>query len=388
MRTLRHSGSIAAPALRTHALCVLAVMSLLAVRCRESPTAPGPPSVPEIKGFAYTSFNRTGFTQGGSRNAVGELQAQIRNTWIALTIFEYQTSPTSYDIAPNTTGLNPLTATAWPTSSSEEDLREGVREAREAQMHILLKPQIDLYSGDWRAAIRPDMSGQWFQAYTEMMVKFARLAQELHVEMLCMGTEYAVATQSIYTPRWKTLIATLRRVYTGQLVYAANWSGAYAYGVSRPEYEQIEFWEDLDYIGVDLYVPLTGAREDTAPAFDDAVALTSTWAQGLRALSSRTYQPVIVTEIGIQSVKGALAAPWDYALGAEPGAVEDTGVQEFYYRVMIDALGKQPWCAGLFWWNWESVPTPNEATNYTPRNKPAATTLRTWYSGAGALASR
>jgi hypothetical protein len=88
---------------------------------------------------------------------------------------------------------------------------------------------------------------------------------------------------------------------------------------------------------------------------------------------------VIITETGIQSVKGSLASPWDFSLGAAAGAIQDTSAQEFYYRVMIDALGKQQWCAGMFWWNWESVPSSNAATNYTPQNKAAARTLRQWY---------
>ena len=82
-----------------------------------------------------------------------------------------------------------------------------------------------------------------------MMGKYARLAEELHLDMLCIGAEFVVATQSKFTARWKTLIADVRNSFSGRLVYAANWNGAGAYGVPIPEYLQVGFWSDLDYIG-------------------------------------------------------------------------------------------------------------------------------------------
>ena len=80
-------------------------------------------------------------------------------------------------------------------------------------------------------------------------------------------------------------------------------------------------------------------------------------------------------------MQGALASPWDFSLGGIPGAIRDDGVQEFCYKVVIDALGNQPWGGGVFWWNWESVPSSFASTNYTPRDKPAAALLHQWYSG-------
>ncbi|HEV8538354.1 MAG TPA: glycoside hydrolase TIM-barrel-like domain-containing protein, partial [Bacteroidota bacterium] len=323
------------------------------------------------------------FRQGGERNALGRLKNQINNDWVALTVFEYQSSPTSTDIAPNTTGINPVTGSGWSTSSTEDDIREGVRQARSANMKILLKPQLDLYTGEWRASIRPDEEGNWFASYTAMMLKYARLCNELHVEMLSIGTEYIVATQSKYTFRWRRVIDEVRRSYAGQLTYASNWSGDFAHGITQPEFSQIGFWSDLDYVGVDTYFPLTDAQSDTLPAYDVALNRAISASSQIGFVSYRYSKPVIITEIGIQSVRGALASPWDFSIGNSAGAIPDSAVQQFYYRVMIDAIGKQPWCSGMFWWHWESVTSSNAVTNYTPEDKPAAVVLRQWYSGIG-----
>ena len=216
-----------------------------------------------------------------------------------------------------------------------------------------------------------------------MMLKYARLCEELNVEMLCIGDEYIVATQHRYTSQWKSLITDIRHAYSGKLTYAANWSGAGQYGVSQPEFQQIEFWNDLDYIGVDMYYPLTSSVADSLPSFDVAVQRMLANTSPYSVLNYTLRKPIIITETGIQSVHGALASPWDYSLGAAPGAIQDTLVQELYYRVMINAFGNQSWCAGMFWWHWESVPSSNAATNYTPKDKSAARILKQWYSGIG-----
>lgn len=363
--------------------CLLSVTFLLLVvcfGCRDSIITPPSEHIPEMRGFSYTSFAATGFAQGGQRDAVSELKTQINNTWIALIVFEFQSSPTSSDIAPNTTGINPLLGSVWSTSSTENDIRNGAQQARLKNMNIMLKPQIDLYNGEWRAAIHPDDSGSWFNAYTATMMKYAQLAAELNIELLCIGTEFVFATQPKYTPRWRALIDTLRTVYSGKLTYAANWSGLFTHGITIPEYEQVQFWNVLDYIGIDAYYPLTNLPNDSIPTRSIALNRMAGPVNSIRNVSAGVNKPVIVTETGIQSVRGALAAPWDYTIGSSSNAIQDNRVQEFYYSVMIDAIGKQSWCAGIFWWNWESVPSSYERTNYTPRDKPAAQTIKLWYS--------
>ncbi len=349
--------------------------------CTDFGVEPDESHMPEMKGFCYTSFASNGFTLGGQINAVEDLKSQIGNNWIALSVFEYQSTAASSDIGPNTTGINPLTGGVWSTTSTEEDIREGVRQARLQQMKVMLKPHVDLYSGEWRALIQPDPQGNWFRSYTAMITRYARLASDLNIEMLCIGTEFVVATQPTYTVAWRAITDSIKQYYHGKLTYAANWNGAYAAGIATPEFEQVEFWDKLDYIGIDSYFPLTSSPNDPIPSLQVVMERMIAPVQSIGAVSSRFGKSVLFTEIGIQSVHGALASPWDFSLGRVPGAVQDNGVQEFYYRVMIEAVGNQPWCAGLFWWNWESERSTYEATNYTPRNKLGACTLLEWYSG-------
>jgi hypothetical protein len=353
-------------------------LSFIFISCRESAVEPISNHQVELKGFTYTTFDFHGFQQGHNAQAINELVNQTGAEWIALCMFEYQSTSTTHDIAPNTTGRNPLTNAVWSTSSTMEDLRQGIYDARNLQKKIMLKPHIDLYTGDWRAAINPDTA--WFSAFTSMMLKYALLADSNHIEMICIGDEYVVATQSKFTSNWRKLIAEIRKVYSGKLTYASNWSGAFAYGITIAEFQQVEFWNDLDYIGIDAYYPLTNSVSDDIPSALTAMNKLLMPLNQIESVSKYFNKSVLFTEIGIQSVKGALAEPWNYSLGAQSNAIQDNEAQDFYYHIILKAFGKQEWCAGFFWWNWESVISTNENTNFTPRNKPAAGTLRQFYT--------
>ena len=45
---------------------------------------------------------------------------------------------------------------------------------------------------------------------------------------------------------WIELIQKVRAVYQGQLTYAANYDN----------YQEVDFWEHLDFIGINAYFPL------------------------------------------------------------------------------------------------------------------------------------
>jgi hypothetical protein len=355
-------------------------LSIFIISCSEKNNLLPPEKTKiKLKGFSYTSFTKDGFTQGNQITALEDLVNQTNSEWLSLCFFEYQTNPDSFDIAPNTTGTNPITGEAWPSTSTMDDIKGAILRARQENMKIMFKPHIDLYSGEWRAAITPDSEGKWFKSYTEMILKYAKLAEENNVEMLCIGVEYVVATQKKYSVQWRELIQNIRSVYSGKLTYAASFGNAASYGVSTNEFENIDFWDDLDYIGIDFYTALNYNFADFL-AYDKSMLMVANSTNEIEKVSNKFIKNVILTEIGIQSVMGATQAPWNYKLGSQPGAIPDNDEQKFYYNVMLNSFAPKAWFEGFFWWNWESVISGNEKTNYTPRNKPAAELLKLWYT--------
>ncbi len=365
----------------TSGIGVLLAASFVIVGCTAPPGPEGVGAI-DIAGYTYTSFNDSGFRRGRERGALGKLREQTGARWAALCVFEFQSTPQSSDIAPNETGRNPVTGALWQTTSTPDDVRLGIEDAHRNGLAVMLKPHVDCYSGGWRAAITPGNDGSWFRAYTDMMLKYAALAAETRVEMLCIGVEYAMATRPQYDREWKKLIADIRQVYSGKLTYAANWSAAFT--MKEAEMEYITFWPLLDYVGVDFYGSLATNGMAPLPDYAHAYARMIDRAARVGRVAERVGRKAILTEVGIQSAKGALTAPYDYAPGNIVGAEPDYAVQELYYRAVLDAFGSTRWCAGFFWWNWESVETSTKATNYTAEDKPAAALLKRYYTG-GAL---
>ena len=53
---------------------------------------------------------------------------------------------------------------------------------------------------------------------------------------------------------WRRLISKFRELCPGPLTYAVNWWG---------DYDVVEFWDELDYIGINAFFPLTLEEEAT-----------------------------------------------------------------------------------------------------------------------------
>ena len=117
----------------------------------------------------------------------------------------------------------------------------------------MIKPHIWILQpseGMWRADIYPNNEADWetWQAsYRDFILRYARVAERAQAEMFCIGTEFSRLTTE--KPEfWNDLIQSVREVYAGEITYAANW---------YEEFEKIPFWDDLDYIGIQAYFPLT-----------------------------------------------------------------------------------------------------------------------------------
>lgn len=321
-----------------------------------SPDAPtiDPPRTgpPPIAGITYTSWDSAGFRTGAASGAIADMVTQTSASWVMVCVTEYFDEATS-TISPDAQG-----------TSTEADLRAAIVEAQGRGLSVLLTPHVDARNGQWRASMNP--TDAWFRAYDAFIRKYAQIAQSTRCNMFCIGTEFVRATQPQYTSQWLSMITSIRAIYTGPLTYAANWNGNAQYGVLLDEYEQISFWSALDYIGIDWYAPIG--------QFTDRL-------NRIRALSGATGKPVLLTEVGCPSVNGALDRPWDYTALINAGNPVNEDVQRTYYDAVIQSFGKAEWCKGLFWWNWESVPSVLEEKQYTPRNKKAAILVKAFYQG-------
>lgn len=216
-----------------------------------------------------------------------------------------------------------------PTNAS---LSEAVSRAKSLGMKTVLKPHVDVLDGSWRGDIsfsnEPDWSA-WFASYTNFIRSYAEFAELRGVDVLVIGTELKGTS---HRPEWASVISDIRSVYSGQIVYAANWD----------EYKNITWWDLVDFIGVNAYFPLTSSMNPTVAELETA------WApvvQDMKDFSLLNNRKIIITEVGYQALDGANISPW-----SAPSSVTDEQEQADCYRAMFNCLHNQDFIAGIYPW--------------------------------------
>lgn len=244
---------------------------------------------------------------------------------------------------------------------SEQGMHHLAEVAHSLGMKVLLKPQVWTrggYPGDLQFSSRA-RERAWFLQYRRYLLHEAALAVGMHADLLCVGVELSHLSRN--EAEWRRLIAEVRAVYHGPLVYAAN---------PGEEFEHLRFWDALDYIGLDEYYPL--------PESLDTSALVRHVAQ----VHARFHKPVLLTEVGFPSERGANRHPWDDA----PAPI-DLNLQARAYAAIFAAFYAQKWCAGMYWWK---IGTNgfggSEDGSHTPWRKPAMQVMAQWYRRGGARA--
>jgi hypothetical protein len=249
-------------------------------------------------------------------------------------------------------------ATGSDSWENDDGLRQLSRLAHHLGIKVMLKPAIWVRGGNAgdlqfsRAAER----AEWFGEYGRFLEHYARLAKEIHADILCIGGELSKLTP--YDADWRKLIARARELYPGPLVYAANWG---------PEFENLKFWDALDYIGLQEYYPLP----------DDLS--TDALLQRVEAVRRRFNHPVIFTEAGFPSYEKANREPWDDSRG---GTLSPE-TQARCYEAILHAFYSKPWFQGVYWW---SVGTNGaggpQDRSLTPWGKPAMEVVKRFYEAA------
>jgi hypothetical protein len=208
-----------------------------------------------------------------------------------------------------------------------------------AGMKIFWTPHIAHWGTfEWRGSIEfGDDREAWkrfFTDYEAFIVAHARFAEQNGLPLFSVGIEYEKTMQ--YEKEWRRIIAAVRKVYRGQITYAANWDGV----------ERVPFWDAVDLIGVQAYFPLASGE---APSERD---LTEAWKriwERLGAVSKKhRNKKILFTEIGYPRSRKAALEPWAPDLDESPGALL---LRRRLLEVAFQELD-HPLLAGAFWWKW------------------------------------
>ena len=245
--------------------------------------------------------------------------------------------------------------------------------AHAAGMKVFLKPHIWMHEaedGKWRSDIFPDTEADWIQwqkNYRAFILAYARIAEESNVALFCIGTELSRLSKE-RSEFWEALIVDVRKVYSGQLTYAANW---------YKEYEDIQFWAELDYIGVQAYFPLVDKR---SPSLVEISEGWDKYLPDLRAVSEKHGKHILFTEVGYKSTQGSAIKPWEWvAYPEDENKIICNTTQSNCYLSFFEKVWNEEWMAGVHIWQLRTDDVsqdPRYVLDFTPQLKPAMEIIR------------
>ena len=319
----------------------------------------------EFKGYTYGHGARRGEYRSESGIKSQELLYQTGINWMCLAVGLTQETAHSTKIEFD-----------FGRSSSDRDIMAAIERAHKNNIKVCLKPMVNCRDGVWRAYINfadSDFAGRdpywdkWFQSYGDFMKYYAELAEETGCEMLCIGCEMC-GTERKET-HWRKLIAEIREVYSGKLIYNTN----------HGHEDDVKWFDAVDYVGTSAYFPVAKNGGATLEEMQQA------WLK-VRDDMYKVYQKwqkkVVFIEIGCRSAKGCATMPWDFQHKDFPHDEEE---QANFYDSCLSVFGNQEWFGGVFWWDWSTFiyddkETAKQDNGFNIHLKKAEDVLKEWYA--------
>ena len=342
-----------------------AVLGLAA--CGADPPDPPkalPPLGAKWRGMTEAGYNPQVFS---GKDVTGEL-ARMQSDgvdWLAIQVAWFQQTNSSTDIAPS--------PKKTPTDAS---VRALIALAHSRGMRVFLNPFVNSLEGSgWQAEFHPNSVPAWFQSFDAYIAHYAKLAQDTGADLLAIGDEFdTLDTVPAYRSYWLKAIATARQYYKGPITYGADY----------PNYQQVTFWDAVDDVGVDAYFPLSQAADPTTAELEAAWQQEAQAIQAWRTSTGLAGKGFVITELGYPSEVTAASQPGTWF----PNQPVNLALQQRCYAATLTTIYAEPWVKGIFWFWWANPSNPNwqggpQDNGYTPRGKPAESTLRQ-YLTAGA----
>ncbi|MDO5971858.1 glycoside hydrolase [Flavivirga aquimarina] len=252
------------------------------------------------------------------------------------------------------------------------ETRGGAKQYIEAlyksNIKVMLKPQIWIRRGAFTGFIEMNNEADWElleKSYSKFILEYAQLAQEMKVEIFCIGTELEKFIEN-RPDYWHNLIIEVKKLYKGKLTYAANWD----------EFKRTPFWNDLDYIGVDAYFPVSNSK---TPTVAECLEGWKTHKQTILELSNKNNKPILFTEFGYRSVDYSGKEPWK----SDRSMISvNMDAQTNTTQALFETFWREDWFSGGFIWKWyhnHEASGGEQNSRFTPQNKPVEDLIKTHY---------
>ena len=321
----------------------------------------------------YQGFNVASYWNGqfGSRawlESLSEAKALGANT-IALTSTSYV----------HTTSATNIYSTQQ--TESLENVAQAVTDAKANGFDVVLKPHIDVATGQWRGTIKTDSAEEFLANYKQHILDWAKMGEETGADILILTTEIDQFLTADHRAIWEDIIAEVRSEFSGQLAIAAN-----------PDAYEIDIFDLVDVIGINPYVQLDDNRQGSVQEYMDAwhELQPNSWIadrmdnkspfEYWKDLAETHDKPLMFTELGFRSMDGAAIAPMNFTQRNGVDEAEQAQLFEAFYRTFAN----EDWVNGSLLWDWSADREASEKrefwdSGYTIEGKQAEAVLDKWY---------
>jgi hypothetical protein len=307
-----------------------------------------------INGYTFAPFAKRGsYIEKEAFQSLDSLKERTGTNFIILVPNGLQDTPQSEEICYNSNA-----------TVSDDELIGLINYAKKIGLRVALKPTANCKNGTWRAFISffdEDVPCEpkwrnWFRAYTDFQLHYAKIAEDTGCELFIAGCEMVMAEHR--ESEWRKLIADIRTVYHGLV----------SYNTDKYQEHNVKWWDCVDIISSSGYYPITD------------------WDKQLDRIEKvvrKFNKPFFFAETGCMSVAGSPAVPNDWTI---QGSVDLEGQAEWFETMFQTAL-KRDWVSGFFIWSWDwklgQLKNSINKGNYEVYGKPAERIIKKYYDQKG-----
>lgn len=260
----------------------------------------------------------------------------------------------------------------WGRDRSDRDIsiEKEIKNAHDNNLIVMFKPQIwsrDFDAdGKWAGDIKFDDENKlhaWFESYHEYILHYAKLAEKTNTEIFVVGHEFAGISDK--TDYWREVIKRVREVYSGKITYTAHHS----------DYNKIEFWDDVDYIGLSAYFTISDKKNPIVEELKEGWTL---YIDELEKISKEFDKPIIFNEVGYRSVSGTANDPWKWDDNEE----KNEKAQADAYDAMFQSIKNKDFIHGIYIWKYHTDPEneDRDGRDFQPYGKLAEEMIDEWFN--------
>lgn len=300
-----------------------------------------------------------------------------------------QYSPTwAFKITDETIELDKESSYCYP----EKAIRYETSKAKEAGLRVIFRNQVwmDLPS----EIIKKERPKEWWEQYykvrREYLMSMARLAQEMGVEAMNIGTDYDTllafttwgsAPAESYS-KWLEDIQEVKKIFKGKIYYDFTPPQKFqdTFSIDMKRWQPI--LNEVDFIGISWWKGISDKDNPTLKELEKNAA--DQFDRYLKSIYEATGKPIVLNGIAFASADGGSTGKYAWNSRAvdiwKPAddTFNDYQEQAEVYEAVMRTVAARPWIVGIYpfgFWRHDQ-----QDKGFNIRGKPAENVLKSWYS--------